>query len=149
MGTIRLPHDFKEFLNLLSEHKVDYLLVGGFAVALHGHIRTTADIDFWIQPNDANALRVTEVLKAFGFGSALPAPHVLRSDNQVIRMGVPPMRIELITSASGVDFAECHQRRWTTTIEDVKVDVISLEDLRANKAAAGRPKDLADLSELI
>jgi hypothetical protein len=89
MATIQLPRDFKEFLNLLNECKVDYLLVGGFAVALHGHIRTTADIDFWIQPNDANASRVTEVLKAFGFGSALPAPHVLRSENQVIRMECP------------------------------------------------------------
>src|SRR5688500_14038337 len=107
MATIRLPHDFKEFLNLLNEHEVDYLLVGGFAVALHGHVRTTADIDFWILPNDANAHRVTEVLKAFGFGSALPDPQVLRSENQVIRMGMPPMRIELITSASGVTFTEC------------------------------------------
>ena len=143
-----VPHDFKEFLRLLNSHDVRYLLVGGYAVAFHGYPRTTLDIDVWIDRSPQNAARVVAALREFGFDLPLLTREMFLADGKLIRMGVPPMRIEIATGISGVEFAPCFERRQTLHLEDVAVHVISLADLRANKKAAGRTKDLLDLENL-
>ncbi|MEK7711131.1 MAG: nucleotidyltransferase [Planctomycetota bacterium] len=148
MATIRLPTEFKEFLKLLNSGGVDYLVVGGYAVAFHGHPRATGDLDLWIATSPDNVARVRRALGEFGFSKELVASAPLDVASKVIRMGNPPLRIELLTSVSGVDFDACHRRRETEIVDAVEVAFISLADLRANKRAAGRAQDVADLEEL-
>jgi predicted nucleotidyltransferase len=147
MGTMQLPQDFKDFLKLLNDHEVEYLLLGGYAVAYHGFPRTTLDMDIWIANTAENADKMIIVMRAFGFTGDI-SPQLFRTDDSVVRMGVPPMKIEVMTHASGVDFSACFQRKTVDTIDGARVNVISLEDLRTNKAAAGRHKDLDDLEHL-
>lgn len=146
MATIRLPNDFSEFLKLLNSSKVEYLLVGGYAVNYHGVARSTGDMDIWIRPSQTNAERLVQALNRFGFRGV--TPEILTVPGQIIRMGVPPLRLEILTSASGVNFEECHARRQTLEMEELSIPVISLEDLKRNKRASGRLKDLADLEAL-
>lgn len=148
MATIPLPPDFSAFLKLLSAYEVEYLLIGGYAVGYYGYVRATADMDLWVPRERANAERLVEALQAFGFGvSELKAALFLKRD-QVIRMGVPPMRIEIATSISGVEFEECYPERVVAEWDDVEVSIISLEKLKVNKRASGRLKDLTDLEYL-
>jgi len=148
MATVRLPPDFKEFLKLLNAHQVEYLLIGGYAVAYYGYPRATADIDFWIAVKPANAERIVTVLKEFGFSPPELSPQLFLKDWQIIRLGVPPVRIELATTVSGVNFAECYAQRVVDLLDGVKVNLISLQHLKLNKKAAGRHQDLADLENL-
>lgn len=148
MATIRLPTEFKEFLKLLNSGGVDYLVVGGYAVAFHGHPRATGDLDLWIATSPDNVARVRRALGEFGFSKELVASAPLDVAGKVIRMGNPPLRIELLTSVSGIDFDACHRRRETQIVDAVEIAFISLADLRANKRAAGRLQDIADLEEL-
>ena len=148
MGTIHLPQDFKEFFQSFNQHEVEYLLVGGYAVGYHGYPRATMDIDVWIASNSENARRVVAALEDFGFsGEVLVEGLFLESDN-VVRMGLPPMRIEIMTSISGVDFKDAYDQRIEDMLDGVPVKLISLDHLKANKVAAARAKDLADLEEL-
>ncbi|HYX27138.1 MAG TPA: DUF6036 family nucleotidyltransferase [Pyrinomonadaceae bacterium] len=144
---LELPSHFKEFLRLLRAEGVEYLLVGGWAVIYHGYPRATKDIDIWIAVDAQNADRVVRTLRKFGFDVALPADLFL-SEEKVIRIGNEPNVIEIMTSASGVEFQQCYRQRIETTLDDEAVSLISLRDLRINKRAAGRLKDLADLEEL-
>ncbi|MBV8552675.1 MAG: hypothetical protein JOY54_15365 [Acidobacteriaceae bacterium] len=146
MATIRLPRDFSEFLRLLNSSGVDYLLVGGYAVNFYGYSRSTGNIDIWVARNEPNAVRLTQALRAFGFENATET--LFTVPDQIIRMGVPPLRIEILTSVSGVDFEECYARRATATLDGVPLPLISFDDLKANKMASGRLKDLADLEAL-
>jgi len=148
MATIHLPQDFKEFLKLLNRNKVEYLLVGGYAVGYHGYPRATADIDIWVAINQKNAGRIISVLKEFGFNSPDLSEEIFLKEKQVIRMGQPPVRIELLTTLSGVGFDECFKEKSQVAIEDIKVNIISLKHLKINKAAAGRYSDKADLEKL-
>jgi hypothetical protein len=148
MATIRLPQDFRDFLRLLDAHEVKYLLVGGYAVGYHGYPRATADLDIWVSRTEENALKLVAVLGEFGFSDSASAARAFTQEEQVVRMGVPPLRIEIITSASGVDFDACYARRIKSDLDGIRVNVLSLPDLIKNKKAAGRPKDLADLEEL-
>lgn len=148
MEQIEFPRDFKEFLRLLHDHDVDYLLVGGFAVALHGYARTTADIDVWVSRERDNAERIVACLKEFGFDLPDLTPEVFLEPDRVIRMGNAPLRIEILTDIDGVAFDECRHRAIVHDLEGGDVRVISLEDLKRNKRASGRPKDLDDLSHL-
>lgn len=144
----RLPPDFKEFLRLLNAKGVEYLLIGGYAVGYHGYPRATNDLDVWIAVSPANAERMVVALKEFGFAlPSLSCDLFLRVPN-IVRMGVVPMRIEVITSISGVSFDDCYAARVRGVLDDVPVDVISLADLKANKRASGRPKDVSDLQYL-
>ena len=143
-----LPDDFKEFLRLLGIRGVDYLLVGGYAVGYHGYPRYTADIDLWVPVAEANAQRLTDALREFGFDMPEVVPALFLKERTIVRMGVPPMRIEIINHIDGVDFAACYARRVVAMIEGIAVNVIALEDLKANKRASGRLKDLADLENL-
>lgn len=145
---MRLAPDFKEFLRLLDSEKVEYLLVGGYAVGFHGYPRPTGDLDVWIAISRINGERVRRAIAQFGFpGGGAELAEFLAPD-QILRMGVPPLRIEVLTGVSGGQFAECYQRRIETTIDDVRVSVISRDDLIANKRAAGRHKDLNDIEQL-
>jgi hypothetical protein len=121
-------------------------LIGGYAVNYYGSSRSTGDMDIWTSRQPVNASKVASVLRGFGFSAA--TPEMLAEPDQIIRMGVPPLRLEILTSISGVDFEECYNRRELAEIEGMLVPVIRLEDLKRNKRASGRFKDLADLDEL-
>jgi hypothetical protein len=148
MERLPLPPDFKDFLELLRSEKVEYLLVGGYAVGRYGYPRATGDMDIWVAANPANAQRVAEVLRKFGFSPSTVKTEMFTKPDQVVRMGVPPVCIDLITSASGVDFAECYSRRNICVMDGIEVDVIHADDLKQNKKASGRAKDLNDLENL-
>jgi hypothetical protein len=135
-------------LRSLNAHGVSYLIVGGYAVGFHGYPRATADIDIWIPRRPDTASRVVAAIRDFGFDvPELSADLFVRPD-QVIRLGVPPVRIELLTSIAGVEFDACVARAVNTMLDNVPVRVIGLEDLKRNKRAAGRHQDLADLEHL-
>ncbi len=148
MATIHLPCDFKEFLKLLNAHKVEYLLIGGYAVGYHGYPRATADMDVWTAMNPVNADRIVAVLKEFGFDPPNLSPELFLKEWQIIRLGVPPVRIEIATTVSGVDFSQCYAERVVDVLDGVKVNLISLNHLKINKKASGRHQDLADLENL-
>jgi predicted nucleotidyltransferase len=145
---IQLPPDFKEFLKLLNDKRVEYLVIGGYAVGYHGYIRATGDIDVWVAPNAENAGKTIAALRGFGFDMPDSAEQLLLMPDNILRMGVPPVRIEVLSSLSGVSFDECYAERLMAVIDDVEVPIISLRHLKINKRAAGRPKDLIDLEHL-
>lgn len=148
MPTILLPPDFKEFLQLLNDHQVEYLLIGGYAVGYHGYPRATGDMDVWIALNPLNAERVVAALTAFGFGATAISADLFQQPNKVIRMGNPPLRIEVLTTISGIVFQEAYAERVVDVIDGVTLHIISLDWLKRNKAASGRLKDLSDLENL-
>lgn len=148
MATIQLPPDFKEFLKLLNEHKVEYLLVGGYAVGYYGYPRATADLDIWVAIQPQNAEKIVAALKEFGFDLPELLPALFLKEDQIIRLGVPPIRIEIITTLSGVRFDICYAARHVDVLDGVQVNLISFEQLKTNKKAAGRHKDLSDLENL-
>jgi len=148
MATIHLPHDFKEFLKLLNARRVEYLLIGGYAVGYYGYPRATADMDIWVAVNPANADKIVAVLKEFGFDIPDLSPGLFLKEWQIIRLGVPPVRIELSTTISGVNFNECYAQKVMDKVDGVQVNLISLEHLKLNKKTAARHKDLADLENL-
>ena len=145
---MRLPQDFKEFLQLINSNQVEYLLVGGFAVAHHGYPRATGDMDIWVAANRENESRLAKALVAFGFSARTVSADFALRDNQIIRMGLPPVRIDLLTTVSGLSFTDCYSRGEVKILDEIEVHIISLADLRANKQAAGRLKDLNDLENL-
>jgi len=146
MAMIQLPPDFKEFLKLLNSSEVQYLVIGGYAVNYYGFPRATADLDIWIAITQENARRLEQVLHLFGFREAAAA--LFLEERQMIRMGVPPVRLELLTSISGVEFAACYARRVAAELDGVSVPFIHLDDLKRNKQASGRLKDRLDLEQL-
>ena len=147
-GTMRLDRDFSEFIACCVARDVRFLIVGGYAVAAHGHPRYTKDLDVWtwVEPN--NAQRLTDALQDFGFGSLGLTPADFLEPNAVIQLGYPPKRIDILTAIDGLAFEQCYPNRMTITIDDVPVPFIDLENLRRNKTASGRPQDLADLAAL-
>jgi hypothetical protein len=145
---VKLPPDFREFLSLLHTHRVKYLLVGGYAVAAHGYPRFTGDMDLWIQTNTENAENVLRVCREFGFDVPNLRVELFTDPKQMTRMGHPPLRIEILNSVSGLTFDLAWENRISEVWDEVPVSLISLEDLRTNKRASGRLKDLADLENL-
>jgi hypothetical protein len=143
-----LNRDFKEFAALLNSAQVEYLVVGGYALAAHGHPRYTGDLDIWLHRDAPNITKVLEVLEQFGFGGlGLTAEDFLKP-GAVIQLGYPPARIDLLTDIDGVEFRACQPRRVNVSWDGVELPFIGLDDFRANKRAAGRNKDLADLESL-
>ena len=142
-----LNSDFKEFAELLNANGVDYLVVGGYALAAHGHPRYTGDIDFWVRPDSDNITRLLGALQAFGFGSLGLSASDFKPDT-VVQLGHPPRRIDLLTTIDGVDFDKCFARREQVLLDALTLNVIGLEDFKTNKRASGRLKDLADLEQL-
>lgn len=147
-GPMDIYPDFREFFELLNAREVRYMVVGGYAIGFHGAPRYTGDIDIWVDPTTENAGRVLAALNDFGFGSLDIKATDLTDPDRYVQLGVPPQRIDLLSSPSGVTFAECFEARVTVSVQDVDVSVIGLACLKANKLASGRRKDLADLDEL-
>jgi predicted nucleotidyltransferase len=145
---LNLEPDFKEFIELLNSKRVEYILVGGYAVAFYGHPRYTGDIDFWIAIAPENAARILAVLKEFGFSALGIKADDLLSENQIVQLGYPPLRIDLITSVDGLSFRDCYINAKETVIDGTSVRVLNLQDLRRYKAATGRDKDRDDLRNL-
>ena len=145
----KLQTDLREFIVLLNSHNVEYILVGGHAVAFHGYPRFTGDIDFLIRTTPHNVQRVLDVLTAFGFGGLGISEHDLLEPGHVVQLGQSPNRIDILTSISGVDFDSAWQACVQTTIDDQPVPLIGWSELVLNKRAAGRQKDLADIEKLL
>jgi len=143
-----LTSDFKEFAALLNSNHVEYLIVGGYALAAYGHPRYTGDLDFWVGTDPANADKLMAVLGQFGFGALGIRKEDFTAPNQVIQLGYPPGRIDLLTSIDGVAFADCYARRTPMVVDDLPLSFISLDDFKTNKRAVGRHQDLADLETL-
>ena len=133
---------------MLGEHHVEYLLIGGYAVGYHGYPRATADMDIWIAMDPENAQRMVSALQAFGFGAPGLSTDLFSQPDQITRMGRSPLRIEILTTVSGLEFTEAYAQRVTDNIDGIPVTVISRKHLEINKRAAGRTKDLADLDNL-
>jgi len=148
MAMIQLPPDFKEFLKLLNANRVKYLLIGGYAVAYHGFPRATGDMDIWVDMEKTNAEKVVSALKSLGFDLPSLTPALFLKEDQIIRMGNPPYRIEISTTISGVHFEDCYQNRIVANIGGIETLIIDLISLKTNKKAAGRYKDLNDLENL-
>ena len=148
MAMTSLPEDFKDFLKLLNSHKVEYLLIGGYAVGYHGYPRATADMDIWIGISEKNAQKLVFVLKEFGFDLPEIKEELFLQENKVLRMGNAPIRIELLTTISGVDFKTCYKDRVEDIIDSINIKIINLKNLKENKKASGRHKDLDDLDKL-
>ncbi|MFH1715542.1 MAG: DUF6036 family nucleotidyltransferase [Elusimicrobiota bacterium] len=146
---IHLPKDFKELLQLLNLKKIEYLIVGGYAVALYGYPRATGDMDIWIAVSKNNAKKIVEVLKEFGFNVPELKEGIFLEKEKNIRMGTPPLCIEFLTSIDGVTFAKCYKNRKVITIDNIAINFISLNDLKKNKKASSRHKDLDDLEHLL
>ncbi len=148
MAKLNVPQDFKEFLKLLNAKGVRYLVVGGYAVAYHGYVRPTADLDIWAEPDRSNAEKLVMVVGEFGFALPEVTPDLFLNKKKIMRMGAEPVRIEIMSEIDGVAFADCYGRRVEGRLDDTDVSVIGLADLLANKKASGRFKDLADVEEL-
>jgi hypothetical protein len=143
-----LNPDFKDFIKSLNDSGVRHLVVGGYAVALHGHPRYTKDLDVWIERTEENARRVVRALEAFGFGSLGLSADDFLADDQIIQLGYPPVRIDILTSLPGVEFEACYAARVETPADGLPVSFIDLANLRKAKTASGRLQDLADLENL-
>ena len=145
---MEIGQDFKEFIELLNKHKVEYLVVGGYAVSLYGFPRYTGDIDFWIKPSELNASKIISALIDFGFGTLDVNIDDFNKEGNVVQLGYPPNRIDIITSVSGLSFDNCWSKKETILSENIEVNYISLHHLRINKQITGRDKDLLDLKNL-
>lgn len=148
MATIHLPPEFREFLKSFNESRVEYLVIGGFAVGMHGYPRATGDLDVWVACHRENAERIVEALVKFGFSREALSTELFLIEHNIVRFGTPPVRIEIHLSISGVSFSEAIAHIVPCTLDGVTIPVISLPLLRKNKAASGRGKDLADLENL-
>jgi len=124
------------------------LVIGGYAVAIHGHPRYTKDIDIWIEISEDNANKLVTTLTQFGFDSLGVTTQDFQIANQIIQLGYPPNRINLITNLDGVDFQTCYDSKIEVNLNDVPVKFINLDNLKKNKLASGRLQDLADLENL-
>lgn len=140
--------DFKEFVELLIKNKAEYLIVGGYAVGIHGHPRYTGDLDIWLNPTLENAGRILNCVNEFGFSSFKLTTSDFTKEGNVIQLGYPPLRIDLLTNIDGVTFDDCFKNRKEVEIEELIVYFIGYQDLIKNKKESGRLRDLDDLDNL-
>jgi hypothetical protein len=143
-----LPPDFKDLLAVFAAHDVEYLIVGGYAVGFHARPRFTKDIDVWVGHSPENLKRVRAALEEFGAPAAMLEQLESALDEDVLWMGVPPVRIDVVKGVPGGDFSTCFARHVRTSWDGVAVSVISKDDLIAIKRASGRPQDLLDVESL-
>ncbi len=145
---MKLDPNFSEFIALLNANRVEYLLVGGYAVILYGHPRFTGDMDIWVRPSEDNAQKLLAVLSEFGLGSMGLEIKDFTNAESVVQFGYPPVRIDVMTSIDGVEFDDAYPKRVIKTVSGVEVNVIHLDDLKTNKRKTGRFKDLNDIEHL-
>ena len=145
---MRLADDLKEFVELLNSNKVDYIIVGAFALGYHKLPRYTGDLDIFVSNSLENAQRILAVLNQFGFGSLELTVSDFQSKDTVVQLGMPPNRIDLLTFISGVSYADAALEAELGAIDGIPVRFLSLRHLIENKRATGRPKDLADIEAI-
>ncbi|WP_435547868.1 nucleotidyltransferase [Desulfobacterium sp. N47] len=133
---------------MLKAKNIQYLLIGGYAVGYHGYPRATNDMDIWIAIDPETAEKMVLVLKEFGFDTPQLSKELFLKKNSIVRMGIAPMRIEILTTISGVNFEECFKNRAVDEIDGIEVNIISLNKLKINKKSSGRHKDLDDFENL-
>lgn len=143
-----LHQDYKELLKLLNQNKVEYLVVGAYALGFYGSPRNTGDIDIWIGTGEENAKKMVKALADFGFSSLGYTEKEFLEKDTVIQLGVPPVRIDILMSISGLEFEEAYKNRKAFDAGELLINYISKEDFIKNKKAAGRLKDLADIERL-
>src|SRR5947207_9099126 len=149
MAEVYLHRDFKALLKSLNSAGAKYLVLGGYAVIFYGYQRVTKDLDLWISTDAANAQKVAQTLQEFaGFNQQQANPSMFRTKGKVFVVGREPVRVDILTNASALDFDDCYARRHVVEWDGIKVPLISFEDLQANKRASGRAKALADLQTL-
>ena len=147
-GTRCLSPDFRDLLSEFNAGGVEYLIVGAYAMAAHGRVRATGDLDVWIRPDAANAKRVLQALAAFGAPLQDLTEDDLTRPGLVFQIGIAPLRIDVLTSIDGVGFADAWKERVTSRFAEQAVSVLSTRHLIQNKRAVGRTQDLADLEWL-
>ena len=145
---MEIEQDFRELLGSFNDHKVEYIIVGGYALAFHGAPRYTGDIDILVKPDTQNVRRIMVALNEFGFGSVGLTEGGFESPDKVVQLGLPPIRIDIITSLTGVSWEEAFSGRVAGKYGDLQIYYIGREQFIANKRAIGRKKDLADLDAI-
>ena len=140
--------DFKELLALFNANQVDYMVIGGYALAFHGAPRFTGDLDIFVKPDPENARRIMEALDQFGFQSVELSVDDFRRPDRVVQLGVPPVRVDILTAITGVSWAEAAAGRVVGKYGDIPVYYIGRKQFSVNKRATGRKRDLADLEAL-
>ncbi len=143
-----LNADYKDILSCLNDARADYLLVGAYALAAHGHVRATADIDLWIAIGRDNCLRVLDALTRFGAPLGDVRLEDLMRDDGVLQLGTAPTRIDILSGIDGVSFQDAHRRSLQVEIDGISVRILSKQDLLATKLAANRDQDLGDIAWL-
>ena len=145
---MELDKDFNEFVELFIAHDVQFLIIGGYALAAHGFPRATGDLDAWVWASDTNAAKIITALDAFGFADVGITVSDLSREDTVVQLGYPPYRIDILTSIDGLKFTEAWASRVMVRINNMDVPFISRNDLITNKTAVGRPQDIADVHRL-
>ena len=149
MEKLHLSEDFKDFIRLLNKNNVRYLIVGAYAVGLHGYVRFTGDLDIWVDPTIDNANKIMKCLAEFGFSNLTGlAVEDFYKPETVVQLGYPPLRIDLMTSVSGISFQDCYQKKEVAIIDGIDVSYLDLISLKKNKRSTNRKKDLGDLENL-
>jgi hypothetical protein len=143
-----LNPDFNELLSIFNAHRVEYLIVGAHALAVYGHVRATKDLDVWVRPDPENATRILDALGEFGAPMLDLTLEDLAKPGLTYQIGVPPVRIDILTTIDGVEFHDAWRNRHEANLDELTVWVLSRRDLLANKRAAGRMQDLADVERL-
>ncbi len=143
-----MTSDLSEFFALLNSRAIEYLVIGGVAYNYYAPPRATKDVDIWVRPSSENVARLIEAIRDIGFPTDAISIELLTTQDQVVIMGRPPNRIDVLTRPAGLDWAAAWSRRQLTEYEEVPVGILSMSDLIVAKRAAGRPRDLADLSML-
>ena len=145
---MEVQEDFREFLALLNVHEVEFMIVGGYALAFHGAPRFTGDIDIFVKPDQQNAKQIMKALVEFGFSSLDLTIDDFKNPDKVIQLGLPPVRIDIITSISGVSREEADATKVPGLYGDISISFIGKKQFITNKQAIGRKKDLADIEAL-
>ena len=145
---MEVQEDFREFLALLNVHEVEFMIVGGYALAFHGAPRFTGDIDIFVKPGQQNAKQIIKALVEFGFSSLDLTIDDFKYPDKVIQLGLPPVRIDIITSISGVSWEEADATKVPGLYGDISISFIGKKQFITNKRAIGRKKDLADIEAL-
>ncbi len=145
---INFPKDFAEFVTLLEKHQVEYLVVGGYAVGYWGHVRFTGDLDIWLKPSDQNTVKILNAINDFGFASLGLQAKDFTTIGNIVQLGYPPLRIDLLNDIDGVSFDECYAHKVIEQFDGFIYKFISYDDLIKNKKSSGRNKDLDDVENL-
>lgn len=143
-----LAKDFEDFIKLLNKHQVEYMVVGGYALALHGKPRHTGDLDIWINVSEENADKLMFVINEFGLASLGLQKNDFLEEGSMVQIGYPPLRIDLLNTIDGVEFNEAYKNKLSIDLDGLKTDYIGLNDFIRNKTSSGRAQDLSDVKEL-